>query len=605
MSGQIPEEFISDLRHRADIVAVIGEYVPLKKQGRNYIGLCPFHSEKTPSFVVSPDKQIYHCFGCGKGGNVFSFLMEKNAMTFPEAVGHLAKQCGLNMPHSDVSPEKARQDTLKKKYYHINKLSAEFFHKLLYENAGHAALEYLLARGLEKKTIEKFLLGYAPPGRGKLTLTRYLLDNGFGEEELLKLGLSVKTEKGRIIDRFRERIIFPIMDETGKVIGFGGRVLDDVLPKYLNSPDTPLFRKGKHLYGLNLAKASIREQDRIIIMEGYMDVITAHQHGLTNVVGSLGTAFTPEQARLLMRYTYNAHICFDADTAGQNAALRGMDVLQEQGCYVSVISLDAAKDPDDFIKKEGGARFTELVERAHTLLEYKLIRLLAENNPQSVPGKIQVVQELTADILKAKSPVARQAFIQLVAEKLALPETAIHAEIRKASLQRTSVDNTLKSKVKSKTAGEKAQRMIIKLVVENPEHLVITEKWGGSNLFYLQPLKEIYQNYYVIRQAGHNIKANDLLSFLDEPQTQDLLTEILLEEEAPQDTTRVLQDCLALLKAELLEGTIRDMNSKMSAYENRGEVSKALELMAQIQQLVKEKHSLATSLRKGGSNYEV
>lgn len=602
MSGQIPEEFINDLRHRADIVTIIGEFIPLKKRGRNYIGLCPFHSEKTPSFVVSQDKQIYHCFGCGKGGNVFSFLMEKDAMSFPEAVEFLARRCGISIPQAAMTPEKARQDSLKKRYHHINEITAGFFEKLLFESKGREALAYFQSRGLEKETIKKFRLGYAPPDWTELT--DYLVGQGFSSKEILTLGLAVKTQKGTLVDRFRHRVMFPITDESGKVIGFGGRVLDDALPKYLNSPDTPLFLKGKYLYGLHSAKSTIRERDQVILMEGYMDTITAHQNGITNSVGTMGTALTPEQARLLMRYTYNTYICFDADSAGQKAALRGLGVLQEQGCNVSVISVPEGKDPDEFIRKEGGAGFTELVERAHTLLEYKLLKLMELHNIQTIPGKIQVVKEIIPDILKTKSPLTRQVSIQLIAEKLMFPENAIHAEIRKAISQEKTPVNTLPKKERLEFAAEKAQKILLNFAMEKPELLDEIAQWGGKDLFNIPVLKEIYQNYYVIRQSGHNIKANDLIALLQDAQSQEILAEILLINEFSEDWERIHKDCLMLLRIEMLKKNINDNNSLMSEYEKKGDVSKALELMAHIQELVKEKHRLNTTLRKGGSIHE-
>lgn len=601
MPGQIPEEFINDLRHRADIVNIISEFVSLKKQGRNYMGMCPFHSEKTPSFVVSPEKQIYHCFGCGKGGNVFSFLIEKNAMTFPEAVEYLAKRLGIALPQTSISPEKAKQDSLKKRFYHINEITAVYYQQCLRLNDGREAMRYLLSRGLQDAALEKFILGFAPDDWSKLT--NHLLKQGVTEQELLTLGLAVKSQKGNLIDRFRNRIIYPIMDEAGRIIGFGGRVLDDTQPKYLNSPDTPLFSKGKHLYGLHLAKGSIRENDRAIIMEGYMDVITSWQHGFTNAIGTLGTALTPDQVRLLMRYSYNIYICFDADSAGERAALRGLDILQDQGCNVSVITIPNSKDPDDFIRKEGRARFTEIVERAHNLLEYKLIKLMEQTNTQTVAGRIKVVQELIPDILKTKSPIARQACVQMLAERLAFPETAIHAEIRKAlTFEKTEADP--KEKIRTLTAGEKAERVLIRLTVEYPELLAEVEKMGGKELFKDILLKEIYQSHYVIRQSGHNIKANDLISLLEDRRSQAVLAEILLENDFPEDWKRTYQDCLVLLKIELLQQRINDHNSRMSELEKKGEVTKALELMASIQQLVKEKMELTTSLRKGGSYIE-
>jgi len=600
MPGQIPEEFINDLRHRVDIVAVIGEFVPLKKQGRNYTGICPFHGEKTPSFVVSPDKQIFHCFGCGKGGNVFSFLIEKDAMSFPEAVEHLAKRAGIALPNIAVSPEKDKRDSLMKRYFDINEKTAKYYEQLLYDSSGKEALRYLQGRGLKTDVLEKFQLGYAPAGWDMLT--NYLRGEDITEQELLTIGLAVKSKKGTLIDRFRNRVMYPITNETGKIIGFGGRVLDNSQPKYLNSPDTPLFSKGKQLYGLHLSKGSVREQDRVIIMEGYMDVITAWQNGLTNVVGTMGTALTPEHVRLLMRYTYNTFICFDADNAGQKATLRGLDTLQEQGCNISVVSIPDSKDPDDFIRKEGRARFTEIVERAHNLLEYKLIKLMEQFNTQTVSGRIQVVQELIPDILKTKSPIARQACIQMVGERLSFPETAIHAEIRKAvSYQEAPKENS--KTVRFLSAQEKAQRILIKLTLEYPELIGEVEENGGKELFKIALLKEIYQNHYVIRQSGHNIKANDLITLLGDSASQKVLAEILLENELPEDWKRIYKDCLVLLRLELLQQQINHKNNMMLDMEKQGEATKVLQLMASIQQLVKEKHSLATALRKGGNLY--
>ncbi|MCR4441396.1 MAG: DNA primase [Peptococcaceae bacterium] len=596
--GQIPQEFIDDLRHRADIVEIIREFVPLKKQGQNFIGLCPFHAEKTPSFVVSPQKQIFHCFGCGKGGNVFTFLMEKSAMSFLEAVSFLAKRYGLLIPVSAVSPEKKKQESLKKRYYHINELAARFYSGKLYDKTGAEALSYLKNRGLNKNTLEKFALGYAPPGWDELS--RFLLEQGCSEQELLLLGLAVKTQKGGTVDRFRHRIIYPITDEAGRVVGFGGRVLDDSQPKYLNSPETPLFSKGKHLYGLNLARGAIRNQDKSVIMEGYMDVITAHQNEIYNAVGTLGTALTVEQARLLMRYSYQAVICFDADQAGEKATLRGLDILQEQGCQVSVISVPGAKDPDEFIKEEGKGSFTELVERAQPLLEYKLSKLIERCDAQTVPGKVRIVQSLIPDIMKTQSPVARQAFIQMVSERLVFPETAIHAEIRKTFSQDSPALQNSARQARPLSAREKAQRFLIRISLENPQTMTEIEKWGGKELFSDQLLKEIYQNNYLIFQAGHNIKADDLMSLLENSASRDALSGILLADEVPEGWERVFKDCLVLLKTELLNRKIAENNSRMSQFEKMGDVSKSLELMVEIQQMVKEKHSLATTLRKGG-----
>lgn len=598
--GLIPEEFISDLLHRADIVEIIREYVPLKKQGQNYVGLCPFHSEKTPSFVVSPHKQIYHCFGCGKGGNAFSFMMEKNGGNFVDAVHAVAKRYGVNVPQTEKSPEKAKQDKLRDRYFKINELAARFYRNALHGSSGQDALAYIKKRDLNTETQENFMLGYAPAGWNNLS--KFLLDKGVSQHDLILLGLSIISQRGTLVDRFRNRLMFPIADDRGRIIGFGGRVLDDSQPKYLNSPETPLFYKGKHLYGLNLAKASIRKRDQLIIMEGYMDVIMAHQHGITNCIGSLGTALTANQARLMMRYTYNTSICFDADAAGQKAALRGLDILEQCGCRLSVITIPQGKDPDEYIRKQGKDAFEELIVKAKPFLEYKLLRLMEKYNPDTVEGKIQVIEKLLPDMQKITSPLARQAFVQVIAEKLVFPETAIYAELRKFSgvNRNNKQDREVKRKCTSIHALEKAQRALLKLVLEYPEVISKVEAWGGKELFNHTLLKEIYQNNYLMRQAGHNIKANDLVTLLDNPDSQRLLTEILIEEDSPGDVKRIFNDCLINLRLDYINNKIIEKSSLMSKYEESGDVTKSLEIMSQIQQLVKEKQSLATTLRKGG-----
>mgnify|MGYP000862246837 CR=1 FL=1 len=605
MSGLIPEEFINDVRHRADIVDVIREYLPLKKQGQNYIGLCPFHAEKTPSFVVSPQKQIYHCFGCGKGGHVFSFIMEKNGVSYPEAIKLLAGRYGMTLPTAFQSQKSSEQEALRKRYYQINDSAAKYYQQVLHSPAGREALAYLAKRGMTKETKEMFQLGYATAAWDQLT--RYLLDQGIQEEELLLMGLSVKSQKGNLVDRFFNRIIFPITDDAGRVIAFGGRVLDNSQPKYLNSPETPLFHKGKQLYGIHPAKGSIRKLDQAIIMEGYMDVITAHQYGITNTVGSLGTALTSEQARLLMRYTYNTIICFDADAAGQEAAARGLEILQQSGCQVSVMEIPEAKDPDEFLKNHGNQAFIDLIGHAHTLLEYKLLKLMKKYNTETIPGKIQVVQMILPDMQKVQSPVARQSFIQMIAEKLALPEQVIQAEIKKSYHKTSAFASSERTRIVFDTisdAPELAQRNLIRLILGKPEVLPEVEKWGGSELFSNSLLKEIYRSYYLLRQAGHNIKANDLIFLLESEETRQILSEILLKEEFPNHWERIFKDCLVHLKLETLKKKISDKTEIMSQYEKSGDVSNSLIIMAQIQQLVRDKQSLMMSLRKGGNDLE-
>ena len=327
-TGYIPQEVLDEIVARCDIVSVINEYVPLKRKGSNYQGLCPFHNEKTPSFSVSPSKQIFHCFGCGKGGNVFKFIMEIEGISFVEAAEKLAKRAGVKLPEKEMTSAQRKALEQRKRYQQINELAARYYHTVLMKSKmGQPYREYLRQRQISDDTIIKFRLGATPAGWDNLY--REMKKRGITEQEMLDLGLISQTKKGTYVDRFRQRLMFPICDEKGTVIAFGGRIIDkDSSPqKYLNSPDTPLFHKSRNLYGLHLARAGIRNADQAIIVEGYMDVISCHQHGITNAIAPLGTAFTPEQGKLLMRNTYQVGISFDGDAAGTKATMRCLDIL--------------------------------------------------------------------------------------------------------------------------------------------------------------------------------------------------------------------------------------------------------------------------------------
>lgn len=624
MPGQITEEFIDDLRNRVDIVDIIKEYVPLKKQGQNYKGLCPFHSEKTPSFVVSPHKQIYHCFGCGKGGNVYTFLMDRGGLSFLDAVAHLAKRCGIPLPQGELTPEKARQNSLRERYYHINEMAVQFFQQGLEDRRGQQAKQYLHNRGITKELIKKFSLGYAPDAWDELSC--FLLEKGISEEEIILLGLAVKGQRGKLVDRFRNRVMFPIFDDRSRVIGFGGRVMDDTQPKYLNSPDTPLFSKGRHLYGLNLAKTAIRSNEQAILMEGYMDVLAAHQYGITQAVGTLGTALTADHGKLLMRYTYNVVLCFDADAAGQEASMRGLDILRQLGLRVSVMTVPDGKDPDDFLRKNGRDSFQEVIGQALSLVEYKLTKQMEKYNKETVAGKVQIIQALLPDLYQIQSPVERQGLIDLLAQRLSLAETAIYAEMKKYQLEvgrsgrnrekagAGQEQNAEQSEAQEEmvtrysrrdlTASEKAQYFITRVLLENPEMFAEVEEAGGKALFSDQFYQEIYQVYYLLHQAGHNIKAEDLITQLENEQTRQIITEILLDDQIPADWGRIYKDCLLTLQIEQLNHKITEKNSLMIEYEKSGNVTKSLEIMAEVQKMIQYRQSLVSSLAKGGNSVE-
>ena len=341
------DEIIEEVRQNNDIVDIISQYVHLTRKGRNYFGLCPFHNEKSPSFSVSPDRQIFHCFGCGVGGNVYTFLMKIEGITFKEALEQLAERANIQLPTLENSADTAKEE-LKAKVYKVNEFTAEFYHQNLYKPVAKIAQEYVKKRRMNKETLEAYKIGYS----GKFDeLYKALKSQGFGEKEILESGLVNKNDNGTYIDRYRNRLMFPICDVRGKVIAFGGRVLDDSKPKYINSPENIVYSKGRHLFGLNVAKKDSGK--KILIVEGYMDVISLHQRGITNVVGALGTALTEQQGWLLRKTTEQVILGFDADGAGQTAVARSMEILQKMGCDMRVLQIEGAKDPDEFIVKFG------------------------------------------------------------------------------------------------------------------------------------------------------------------------------------------------------------------------------------------------------------
>ncbi len=400
----IPERFLDELIARTDIVDLVGEYVRLTKKGRNYWGLCPFHSEKTPSFSVSPDKQIFKCFGCGKGGGAINFIMELDSLPFRDAVGVLAKRVNLEVP--DTGGFSAGMKERREKLLTINKAAARVFHKWLYAPEGAAGLAYLQRRGLSRGTLTRFGLGFAPDRwDGLLTA---LAEQGWDKADLLDAGLAVSNKDGRIYDRFRNRVMFPIIDIRGDVIGFGGRVMDDSTPKYLNSPDTPVYNKSRNVFALNIAKKS--RAGRVILTEGYMDTISLHQAGFDSAVASLGTSLTAEHAQLLARYIKDAVIAYDGDGAGVSAAQRAIPLLERAGLNVKVLRVKGAKDPDEFIKKYGPEAFARLLDKSENHIDYRLEQLRGRYDLSDDSQRVEFLREATGVIASLHSPVEREIY---------------------------------------------------------------------------------------------------------------------------------------------------------------------------------------------------
>lgn len=421
----IPSTFIDDLLGRCDIVDVVSDYISLQKKGGSYWGLCPFHGERTPSFHVVPDRQSYHCFGCGKGGGAISFVMEMEHLPFPEAVRVLSKRAGLEFPEEagDGQLHKKRERLLT-----LNREAARYFHSMLFTSEGKSARSYLQTRGLSKGTITRFGLGFAPDQWDRLLLEMGKL--GYEKQELIEVGLAVSGQKGRIYDRFRNRVIFPIIDVRGNVIGFGGRVLDHSEPKYLNSPDTFLFNKSQNLFALNLAKGT--KGGRMILTEGYMDTIALYQAGFDCAIASLGTAFTPQHAQLLSRYTKEVIIAYDSDDAGVTAAKRAIPYLEKAGLKVKVLSMQGAKDPDEYIKTFGRESFLQLLDRSQEHTQYILAQIEQKHNLKDDMQKIDFVREAAEVIASLASPVEREVYAGRVSETTGVQKDAILQEVTRA-----------------------------------------------------------------------------------------------------------------------------------------------------------------------------
>jgi len=426
MGNWYSDELIDEIRIRNDIVDVVSEYIKLEKKGKNYFGLCPFHREKTPSFSVEPNKQIFYCFGCGKGGNVFHFIANIEKLDYIEAVRLLAERAGIPLPENEDEEQK-KTNRQKQVLMSINLQAAKYFHEMLFSEKGSAARSYLKKRGITEQTIKKFGLGYSPGNWDDLYI--YLKDKKFDDDSIVKSGVAIRGKNGRIYDRFRNRIMFPIFDVRGDVIAFGGRVMDDSLPKYLNSPETLVYNKGRHLYALNFAKNS--GDKRLIIVEGYMDVISLYQHGINNAVASLGTSMTENQGRLLKKYAEKVVIAYDADTAGQSATLRSLDILDSIGCSVMVITIPDGKDPDEYIKKNGADRFKKLIDNASSLIEYKIKSIKKGIDTNTTEGKIAFLKKAAQLLSSIQNDVEREMYIKKISGEYGISEESMASEVIK------------------------------------------------------------------------------------------------------------------------------------------------------------------------------
>lgn len=538
----IPELVIEQVKDQADIVEIISSYITLKKAGSNFKALCPFHHEKTSSFMVSPQKQIFHCFGCGEGGNVFSFLMKQERMTFPETVEFLAEGFGISVPQ----PQKgAISSSSGQEIYETNSLAVRYYHDLLVRSPSTAsAQQYLRQRGVSAETIKKFQLGLSPDQwEGLITFAK---SNGISTAALARGGLILQREDGGYYDRFRNRLMFPIFDLRDRVIGFGGRVLTEEgegTPKYLNSPETGVYQKGRQLYGLSWAKENIKEKDAVLLVEGYMDLITLYQAGIEFVVASCGTALTVEQIRILKRFTHRVIVVYDGDQAGQMASLRGMDLLLEEGCQVRLIDLPQGKDPDDFIRSEGVSAFRQKMQQAKDLLEYKLGLLLREKNIRDPYQKAHVAKEMLATIRHIPSPVLRGEYLKQLAEKIHIREENLWSELNQFSQTRTEEVKLVKNQPPRISLAEK---LLLRLVFEQPDFLEVIHRELLVEDFENEQVRSLMKKFFDGLLDPRQM--NQWLSGLEDSESARFFSSVLSDEDAVIEPEKSLKDCVRWLK---------------------------------------------------------
>lgn len=550
------EEIINEVRQSNDIVDVISQYVHLKRSGRNFFGLCPFHNEKSPSFSVSPDKQIFHCFGCGVGGNVITFISKIEGLNFIETVQMLAERANIQLPTLENNID-SKKEILKDKVYKVNEFTAEFYHQNLYKPQAKPAQEYVKKRQLSNETLKSFRIGFS--GRFD-ELYKELKKQGFNEEEILESGLVNKNDRGQYIDRYRNRLMFPICDARGKVIAFGGRVLDDSKPKYINSPENIVYSKGRNLFGLNVAKKG--DTKRLLIVEGYMDVISLHQRGITNVVAPLGTALTEQQGWLLRKNAEQIILSFDSDAAGLQAKLRALDILQNMGCDLRILQMEGAKDPDEYILKYGNVRFQALVDKALSVIEFKVKVLKKDLNLENINDKIKFLNEIAKLISNVDNNIEKEVYIEKIAKEYDISKEAIYAEVNKLTYKNIKSEKILE-KSKPIITHRKEEKKDVSQTIKRRENTIISILLTGDLSIYeiikqnIKPedfqdevnaniAKKLYEEF---EKGNSNI--NGIIDELEQEE-QNQITMIMADDYEIDDLEKAIDDLIQTYQREKL-----------------------------------------------------
>ncbi|MDP8260041.1 MAG: DNA primase [Candidatus Gygaella obscura] len=546
--SNIPDNILDDILSKIDIVELISGYLPLKRAGRNFRANCPFHAEKTPSFMVSPERQIYHCFGCGAGGNAISFLMKHERMDFPDAVDTLARTAGVVIPRSQGF---LKAENIRERLFRINELAVSFFQKNLLNGSNRTkpAVEYLKKRGITLETVKKFKLGYSSDGWD--ALIKYLSSKGISISLIEKAGLAIAKTTGGYYDRFRNRLMIPISDIRSRIVGFGARVLDNSLPKYINSPESAIYTKGQHLYGLDIAKQSIKDKDQALVVEGYMDFLACFCAGIENVVASLGTALTVSQIKILRRFTNNIIVVFDSDEAGQMASMRSLDLFIEQDIPAKVVSLEKGFDPDSFIKKRGIKEFQKHITDALSIYEFKLMFLRNSYKENDIHSKAKIANEMLLSISKFQNNILISEYVRKLAEDIGIKEESLLLELKK---------------IKNKNIVSKPEFDRIDSIINPKEFLILKLLLLDEQLlnkyvalvhgcrFSDVKIKKIIDKVYDFFQEGKKINTSLLLNCFIEDASSDIICRAVSDNnDIPEDREKILMDCVERIKGDNLK----------------------------------------------------
>ena len=584
MKLSIPDHIIDEIRDRTDIVTVISDHVVLKKVGKNFKGLCPFHSEKTPSFSVSPDKRIYHCFGCGVGGNVFKFLMEIQSISFPEVLKVLAERAGIPLPRNSsdhsTDPGHKERESLRK----LNEAATRYFQSLLKNpEGGLSARNYLTSRHFDAETLERYRVGWAAP-TWKGLLTHVQQKSSVTQEQLLKSGLIIKKEdSSTVYDRFRGRVIFPIKDLHSNIIGFGGRSINEEdQPKYLNSPETLLYQKSETLFGMDQAKQAIRKENQVILVEGYFDQMRAVQHGVEYVVATCGTALTAKQASMLRNHAETAILIFDSDSAGRSAAEKGFDILLEHGMNVKIVVLPDGQDPDSFIQEQGAESFLEKIRNAKPFMESYIDALVRESPGQTPADKVKMANQILPLLAKIKNTVERSAWLEKFTSKTNIDDRTFLKELSKALTQN-----------QPRMAETKSELAPLLNLEKHLVHLILSDKETAQMvLLEVDPedfsdpiLKNIAQTCRQKIDNDEDLRIDQLLGQTEDPETRNVLSRLGLESVEFESPERTMKDCIGKFKNIHLKSKIKDLKLQRLDAAKAGQVERSQELQAQLRKM--------------------